>query len=94
MPSAPFQQCRRLPFNNAVGTVVHAAELRQVDAVMVAGCLCKKDGKLIGVDLEKIRRAAEASLSHIFQAAGYDPDYLEEQFPELAGEKPAAWTAN
>ena len=82
------------PSNNAVGTVVHAAERRQVDTVMVAGCFRKQGGKLLDVDFVKVRRAAEASLSHIFQAGGYDPDCLEERFPALAGEKPPAWTGN
>jgi 5-methylthioadenosine/S-adenosylhomocysteine deaminase len=76
------------PSNNAVGTVVHAAERPQVDTVMIAGRFRKQGGKLLDVDFVKVRRAAEASLSHIFQAAGYDPDCLEERFPELAGEKP------
>jgi 5-methylthioadenosine/S-adenosylhomocysteine deaminase len=80
------------PSNNAAGTVVQAAERRQVDAVMVAGRFRKRDGRLLDVDLESVRRAAEASLSHIFRAGGYDPDCLEARFPQLGGEKPAAWT--
>jgi len=31
---------------------------------------------------------AEASLSHLFQAGGYDPDCLEERFPIWAGRSP------
>jgi 5-methylthioadenosine/S-adenosylhomocysteine deaminase len=80
------------PANNAVGTVVHAAERRQVDTVMVAGRFRKQGGALLDVDFEKVRRAAEASLSFIFEAGGYHPDYLEKRFPELAGERPPAWT--
>jgi 5-methylthioadenosine/S-adenosylhomocysteine deaminase len=71
------------PSNNAVGTVVHAAERRQVDTVMVAGRFRKRDGKLLDVDLGRVHRAAEASLSHIFRAGGYEPDCLEERFPKL-----------
>jgi 5-methylthioadenosine/S-adenosylhomocysteine deaminase len=82
------------PSNNAVGTVVHAAERRQVDTVMVAGRFRKRDGRLLDVDFAKVRRAAEASLSHLFQAGGYDPDCLEERFPDLGGEKPAARKGN
>src|ERR1700730_18368519 len=82
------------PSNNAVGTVVHAAERRQVDTVMVAGCFRKQGGKLLDVDFVKVRRATEDSLSHIFQAASYDPDCLEERFPALAGKQPPAWTGN
>jgi 5-methylthioadenosine/S-adenosylhomocysteine deaminase len=69
------------PANNAVGTVVHAAERRQVDTVMVAGRFRKRGGALLDVDFEKVRRAAEASLSFIFEAGGYHPDYLGKRFP-------------
>jgi 5-methylthioadenosine/S-adenosylhomocysteine deaminase len=78
------------PSNNAAGTVVHAAERRHVDTVMVAGRFRKRDGRLLDVDFAKARRATEASLSHLFRAGGYDPDCLEERFPDLGGEKPAA----
>jgi hypothetical protein len=54
----------------------------------------KRDGELLDVDLAKARRAAEASLSHLFKAGAYDPDCLEERFPDLGGEKPAAWTGS
>jgi 5-methylthioadenosine/S-adenosylhomocysteine deaminase len=79
------------PCNDAAGTVVHAAERRQVDTVMVAGRFRKRDGRLLNVDFAKARKAAEVALSHLFQAGDYDPDPLEEQFPDLVGEKPAAW---
>jgi 5-methylthioadenosine/S-adenosylhomocysteine deaminase len=81
------------PSNNAIGTVVHAAERRQVDTVMVAGSFRKRNGQLLDVDFQRVRRAAEESLSHIFREGGYDPDRLEARFPELRGEKPAASTA-
>jgi 5-methylthioadenosine/S-adenosylhomocysteine deaminase len=48
----------------------------------------------LDVDFAKARRAAEASLSHLFRAGGYDPDCLEERFPDLGGQKPAAWKGN
>jgi 5-methylthioadenosine/S-adenosylhomocysteine deaminase len=38
------------PSNNAVGTVVHAAERQQVDTVMVAGRFRKQGGKLLYPD--------------------------------------------
>jgi 5-methylthioadenosine/S-adenosylhomocysteine deaminase len=82
------------PSNNTVGTVVHAAERQQVDTVMVDGRFRKQGGKLLDVNFVNVRGAAESSLSHIFRAGGYDPDCLEERFPELAGEKPPAWTGN
>jgi|HubBroStandDraft_2_1064218.scaffolds.fasta_scaffold354767_1 hypothetical protein len=41
----------------------------------------KRGGALLDVDFEKVRRAAEASLSFIFEAGGYHPDYLGKRFP-------------
>ena len=72
------------PSNNAVGTVVHAAERAHVDTVMVDGRFRKRGGRL-DVDFARIRRAAEESVARLFKASGYDPDILEEEFPEFAG---------
>jgi 5-methylthioadenosine/S-adenosylhomocysteine deaminase len=80
------------PSNNAAGTVVHAADHSHVDTVMVAGQFRKQHGKLLNVDEGKVRRAVEASLAHLFAAVDYVPNVLEDSFPSLAGEKPAAWT--
>lgn len=80
------------PSNNALGTIVHAADHSHVDTVMVAGQFRKLGGKLLNVDGSKVRRAAEASLAHLFAAANYVPDVLEDSLPKLAGEKPRAWT--
>lgn len=71
---------------------MHAANHSHVDTVMVAGQFRKQHGKLLKVDLGRVRRAAEASLAHLFAAVGYIPNVLEDRFPSLAGEKPAAWT--
>lgn len=79
------------PPNNAIGTVVHAAERAHVDTVMVAGRLRKRGGILLDVDFARIKRDTDASLAHLFSAGGYQPDILEERFPVLAGDKPAAW---
>jgi 5-methylthioadenosine/S-adenosylhomocysteine deaminase len=78
------------PSNNAIGTVVHAAERRQVEAVMVAGRFRKRDGRLLDVDMSKLRSSAEESLTHIYEAGGYSPDRLEDRFPKLPGKRPSA----
>jgi cytosine/adenosine deaminase-related metal-dependent hydrolase len=82
------------PSNNAIGTVVHAADRSNVDTVMVAGRLRKLNGKLQNIDMAHVRDAAERSLDYLFKAAGYMPDVLEEHFPQLAGEKQPAWTGS
>jgi 5-methylthioadenosine/S-adenosylhomocysteine deaminase len=82
------------PSNNAMGTVVHAADRSNVDTVMVAGRLRKLDGKLLNIDMAHLCDVAERSLDYLFKAAGYIPDVLEEHFPQLSGEKPPAWTGS
>jgi hypothetical protein len=49
-------------------------ERSNVDTVMVAGKLRKWKGKLLDVDLPKLRSELEASRDHLFQAAGVPQD--------------------
>jgi 5-methylthioadenosine/S-adenosylhomocysteine deaminase len=55
---------------HAAGAVVQAAESGNVDTVIVAGRLRKRGGELIGVDRRKLRRELDASMLHVFAAAG------------------------
>jgi 5-methylthioadenosine/S-adenosylhomocysteine deaminase len=75
------------PSHNAVGNVVHMANRSDVRTVMIAGQLRKHDGQLVDVDLTSVRRATEASREYLFDAAGYEPQAFEEDFPRL---QPAA----
>jgi 5-methylthioadenosine/S-adenosylhomocysteine deaminase len=75
------------PSHNAVGNVVHMANRSDVQTVMVAGRLRKHEGRLVDVDVASVRRAALASRKYLFDAAGYQPNALEEDFPHL---RPAA----
>jgi 5-methylthioadenosine/S-adenosylhomocysteine deaminase len=79
------------PSNNAIGTVVHAAERAHVGTVIVDGVLRKQNGKLIGVDIARVRRAAEESLAYLFAAAKYRPDVFEDTFPKLTDEARPLW---
>jgi len=79
------------PTNNIVGTIVQAADRSNVDAVMVAGRVRKAGGRLLDVDVAKFQGEVAESLRHIFEAGGYDPDLFATTFPELPGEKLAAW---
>ncbi|QMW02804.1 amidohydrolase family protein [Spirosoma foliorum] len=58
------------PANDAVGTVVHAADRSNVDTVMVAGKLVKANGKLAGVDLHKLKQLAEDSIAYLLKKEG------------------------
>ncbi len=61
------------PVTDAVGTIVQAVERANVDTVMVAGAIRKRAGKLIGVDLPKLRAEVNASRDHLLEASGYRP---------------------
>lgn len=79
------------PANNAVGTVVQAADRSNVDTVLVGGRVRKSRGRLVDVDVAKLKREVEESLMHLFAAAGYEPDVLATRFPELPSELAPAW---
>ena len=59
-----------MPLNNAAGAVVTLMDTSNVDTVFIAGKLMKRGGNLVGVDLAKIRRAAEASREGVLSRAG------------------------
>ena len=54
-----------IPMNNPFGAVVYNAHPGMVRDVFVAGNRVKKDGKLVGVDMPKLRAMAQASRDHI-----------------------------
>lgn len=62
------------PLNNAPGAVVTLMDRTNVDTVMVAGKIRKWQGKLLGHDLEKLRRELEASRDYVFEKAGVEQD--------------------
>jgi cytosine/adenosine deaminase-related metal-dependent hydrolase len=71
------------PANNAIGTVVHAAERSNVDTVIIGGRLRKRGGVVLGVNQAKLHAAIDESRSYLFNAAGYKPDPFEESVPRL-----------
>jgi cytosine/adenosine deaminase-related metal-dependent hydrolase len=62
------------PLNHVPGAVVTLMERSNVDSVFVAGKLRKYRGKLLDVDIAKLRGELEASRDYIFQAAGVPRD--------------------
>ena len=70
-----------LPFNNAYGAVVQAMDTSNVDTVLVAGRVKKRGGQLVGVDLARIRQAAEASRDYIVAKAGWSRSVLGRERP-------------
>jgi len=62
------------PSNNAIGTVVAAADIRNVDTVIIGGAIRKFRGKLVGVNMTKFRQQVDESRHYLFQQAGYQLD--------------------
>jgi 5-methylthioadenosine/S-adenosylhomocysteine deaminase len=62
------------PLNHVPGAVVSLMERSNVETVIVAGRVRKWKGRLLGVDLPKLRRELEASRDYLFSAAGIPQD--------------------
>lgn len=61
-----------IPTADPVGTLVQQANSSNVDHVLVAGRFVKRDGALVGVDLDRARRLAEESSQRVLAAATAD----------------------
>jgi cytosine/adenosine deaminase-related metal-dependent hydrolase len=66
-----------LPFNNAYGAIVTAMDTSNVDTVFVAGTAVKRSGKLVGVDLEGVRRRAAASRDYLVEKLGWPRSVID-----------------
>jgi 5-methylthioadenosine/S-adenosylhomocysteine deaminase len=62
------------PSNHAIGTVVHAADTRNIDTVIIGGRIRKLRGKLTGVNMDRFRQLADESRMYLFTQAGYKLD--------------------
>ncbi|PKB20424.1 amidohydrolase family protein [Janthinobacterium sp. 64] len=71
------------PVNNAIGTVVHAAERSNIDTVIIGGRVRKRGGVVLGVDQAQLRAVIDESCGHLFSAAGYQPDPFAESFAPI-----------
>ena len=60
-----------LPFNNAYAAVVQAMDTSNVDTVFIRGALKKARGQLVGVDLARVARMAEASRDYLISTLGW-----------------------
>jgi cytosine/adenosine deaminase-related metal-dependent hydrolase len=70
------------PVIDPVSTVVHQADTRNVDTVMVGGRFLKRGGELVGADLAGARARAEASLDHLLAATQIQPNWVQSARPE------------
>ena len=62
------------PLNNVPGTVVTMMDTSNVETVLVAGKIVKWQGKLVGVDLGRLRRLIEKSRDGVLARVRYTPD--------------------
>lgn len=68
------------PSNNAIGTVVGAADRSNVDTVIVGGVVRKRNGKMVGIDMTSIRKMIDESRGYLFARAGIDPGIFTDRF--------------
>jgi 5-methylthioadenosine/S-adenosylhomocysteine deaminase len=62
------------PLNHVPGAVVSLMDRTNVETVIVAGKVRKWKGRLVDVNLERLRRDLDASRDYLFQAAGIARD--------------------
>jgi 5-methylthioadenosine/S-adenosylhomocysteine deaminase len=62
------------PLNNVPGTIVTLMDTSNVENVFVAGKVIKWQGKLVGVDLNRVRSMIEKSRDAVLARAGYSAD--------------------
>lgn len=68
------------PLTHPSGTAVLAADRRNVDTVMVAGHVLKRDGVLVGIDQAAVLRDAELARNRVLQASGLPERALDWDF--------------
>jgi 5-methylthioadenosine/S-adenosylhomocysteine deaminase len=66
------------PLNHVPGAVVTLMERSNVETVIVAGKVRKWQGRLLDVDLPKLRAELEASRDYLFKTAGVQADLFRE----------------
>jgi 5-methylthioadenosine/S-adenosylhomocysteine deaminase len=66
-----------LPFNNAYGAIVTAMDTSNVDTVFIAGRVVKRAGRLVGVDLDRVRRQAGDSRDYIVGKLGWPRSVID-----------------
>jgi cytosine/adenosine deaminase-related metal-dependent hydrolase len=65
------------PVIDPVSTVVHQADTRNVDTVLVAGEPLKRGGRLVGADLRAARDRAAASLDYLLGHTTIQPGWVQ-----------------
>jgi 5-methylthioadenosine/S-adenosylhomocysteine deaminase len=64
-------QINVMPINDPVGAVVWGMDTSNVDSVFVAGKPMKRNGELVGVDLNRLRELVYESRDYVIKKAGF-----------------------
>ena len=59
------------PLTDPVASIVSAADISNVDTVLVGGKTVKRDGELVGVDLDRLVGDAAETQRRLYEAAGW-----------------------
>lgn len=72
------------PMNNPVGIIVEGAHPGNVDSVFIAGKAVKRGGKLVGVDVQAVRRKIVATRDALYERTGVPStgDWLPRPYQE------------
>ena len=65
-----------LPLNNATGAVVTSMDTSNVDTVLIAGRIVKRNGRMVGADMNRVTRLAQEARDRLMARAGYPRDRL------------------
>ncbi|MFJ2988055.1 amidohydrolase family protein [Collimonas sp. NPDC087041] len=68
------------PSNNALGSIVHAAQPGNIDTVIIGGQMRKRFGRIVNLDMAALEAATEESRKHLFAETGYIDDPFAETF--------------
>ena len=64
------------PSNNAIGTVVAAADTANVDTVIIGGVIRKSKGRMVGLNMAQLRKQIDESRGYLLQQAAYPLDIV------------------
>ncbi|MGP3533693.1 amidohydrolase family protein [Microbacterium sp. RD1] len=68
---------RLFPRNNVLCSVVQAADIGSVDTVFVGGRIAKWQGRMLGVDVARVRRLAEESHHRLLSRVDWPHDFID-----------------
>jgi len=60
------------PLSDIVGAIVAAANSGNVDTVLIDGKIVKRDGKLVGIDVERVQRLISEARDRMYAYDNYD----------------------